>query len=70
MSEPKHIATNHYDKITHQNKVEALICPTITSRIPLTEQCKTDVLRMFHGVTKVTDSPIFCDETENTSLFM
>ena len=23
---------------------------------------------MFHGVTKVTDSPIFCGRTENSSL--
>ena len=22
------------------------------------------------GVTKVTDSPVFCDKTENTNLFM
>ena len=25
---------------------------------------------MFHGVTKVSDSPIFCDKTKYTSLFM
>ena len=30
---------------------------------------KTDVSRMVR-VTKVTDSPMFCDKTEYTSLFM
>ena len=53
------MAPNHYDKIT-QNKVEALLYPRITSRMNVP------------WVTKVTDSPIFCDKTENTntSLFM
>ena len=31
---------------------------------------KTELSRMFHGVTKVTDSPIFCGATENSSLFL
>ena len=69
------MAPNHYGKITHLNKVEALLSPSITSRIPLTNMhwqssVKTDVSRMFHGVTKVIDSPIYYDKTENTSLFM
>ena len=25
-------------------------------------------MRMFHGMTEVTDSPIFCDETEKAYL--
>ena len=30
------MAPNNYGKITHLNKVEALLSPSITSRIPLT----------------------------------
>ena len=45
---------------------------TVNSIVGWTERGKyeTNLLKMFYGVTKVTGSPLFCDKTKTTSLFI
>ena len=67
------MSLNQYDKTNYLNNVEALLLlrSNNNKELPLIE-CV--LKQMYQGcimrVTKVADAPIFCDENENTSLFM